>query len=140
LGNRTAAEDVAQEVFLKLYQNPPREPSNLGGWLNRVATNLALNHLRSEKNRKHREKTAGQLTGTADAEPGPEESLAQAEEINLVRKVLQRLPERDRICLILKFSGMDYAQIANITGIKHSSVRLAAYLSDSEYRRFSTRG
>ncbi|MCL6638482.1 MAG: hypothetical protein K6T80_02210 [Firmicutes bacterium] len=41
LGSRAAAEDVAQEAFLKLFQAPPADPANVGGWLNRVAINLA---------------------------------------------------------------------------------------------------
>jgi len=51
LGERAAAEDLTQEVFLKLYHQPPRERSNLGGWLLRVAANLAYNRLRGEERR-----------------------------------------------------------------------------------------
>lgn len=120
LGNRAAAEDVAQEAFAKLYQTPPPEPSNLGGWLARVATNLAYNHIRSENSRTRREVGAG--LAEVVAEEGPEELLVRAEEIALTRRILEQLPERDRACLLLRFSGMDYAGIARATGIKNSSV------------------
>jgi len=119
LGSRAAAEDVAQETFIKLYQSPPREPSNLGGWLARVATNLAYNHLRSENSRRRREAGAGLFT---TVEAGPEEALVRSEEAALTRRVLELLPERDRACLLLKFSGMSYAAIARVTGVKESSV------------------
>lgn len=120
LGNRAAAEDVAQETFTKLYQTPPAEPANLRSWLARVATNLAYNHLRSENSRVRRE--VGASLAKAPPEDGPEELLVRDEEIALTRRVLQQLPERDRDCLLLRFSGMDYAGIARATGIKYSSV------------------
>jgi len=120
LGSRAAAEDVAQETFIRLYQTPPREPSNLGGWLARVATNLAFNRLRSENSRCRREVGAGLAEVASEA--GPEEVLLRGEEIALTRQVLELLPERDRACLLLRFSGMDYAAIARATGIKQSSV------------------
>lgn len=120
LGNRAAAEDVAQETFIRLYQTPPPEPSNLGGWLARVATNLAYNHLRSENSRSRRE--VGASLDRIETEPGPEETLVRNEEVALTRQVLELLPVRDRACLMLKFSGLDYASIARATGIKESSV------------------
>lgn len=120
LGSRAAAEDVAQETFIKLYQSPPREYSNLRGWLSRVAANLAYNHLRSESSRRRRETGAGNLAGEAEA--GPEEALLKNEEVALTRAVLELLPERDRACLLLRFSGMSYGEIARATGVRESSV------------------
>lgn len=120
LGSRTDAEDIAQEAFIKLYNTPPREFSNLGGWLARVATNLAYNHLRSENSRRRREMGAG--ISSVAVEAGPETAAVRKEEIALTRKALERIPERDRACLFLKFSGMDYAAIARVIGVKESSV------------------
>ncbi len=120
LGSRAAAEDIAQETFIKLYQTPPKESSNLGGWLARVATNLAYNHLRSENSRRRRETSTGQSLEVQ--EPGPEEATVRTEEVALTRQVLELLPERDRVCLLLKFSGMSYADIARAIGVKESSV------------------
>lgn len=119
LGNRAAAEDVAQEAFLKLYRTPPPEPSNLGGWLAKVAANLAYNYLRSETSRRRREARAGQFSTLV---AGPEEELIRNEDTALTRRALELLPDRDRACLFLKFSGMDYAGIARATGVKVSSV------------------
>ncbi|MGQ9825199.1 MAG: sigma factor [Desulfotomaculales bacterium] len=42
LGERTAAGDLIQEIFLKLYRQPPLDTENTGGWLLRVAANLAF--------------------------------------------------------------------------------------------------
>jgi RNA polymerase sigma factor (sigma-70 family) len=120
LGSRTDAEDIAQEAFIRLFNTPPRESSNLGGWLARVATNLAYNHLRSENSRRRREMGAGILSATVEA--GPEAAALREEELALTRKVLELIPERDRACLLLKFSGMNYAAIARVIDVKESSV------------------
>ena len=133
LGSRAAAEDVAQETFIKLYQSPPREPSNLGGWLSRVAANLAYNHLRSEKSRRRREFGAGRPL--AGREAGPEEELLRGEEVTLTRQVLEFLPERDRACLLLKFSGMNYAEIARVAGIRENSVGTVLARARARFKR-----
>jgi RNA polymerase sigma factor (sigma-70 family) len=133
LGSRAAAEDVAQETFIKLYQSPPREPSNLGGWLTRVSANLAYNHLRSEKSRRRREISSAQhATGR---ETGPEEELLRVEEVAFTRQALELLPERDRACLLLKFSGMNYAEIARVTGIKENSVGTILARARAKFKR-----
>lgn len=120
LGDRALAEDVAQEVFLKFYSCPPSQLDNPGGWLSRVAANLAYNFLRSEKRRRLRE---------ARVEPGqetfrecPEEKVFRRQEAALVREVLEQLPPRDRTCLILRFTGYSYEDIAGIIGVEKSSV------------------
>jgi RNA polymerase sigma-70 factor (ECF subfamily) len=121
LGSPEAAEDVAQETFLKLYLAPPQERANLAGWLLRVATNLACNHLRSEKNRLQRESGCFRAE-LAAAPPSVEESFLQAEEIRLVQAVLRRLAPRDRAALLLKFSGAGYREIAAALDLKPGSV------------------
>ena len=120
LGSRTDAEDIAQEAFIRLYNNPPRESSNLGGWLAKVATNLAYNHLRSENSRRRREVNTRSFSVMVEAEPG--EAAVREEEMALTRRALELLPERDRACLLLKFSGMNYAAIARVIDVKESSV------------------
>ncbi|MCL6449458.1 MAG: RNA polymerase sigma factor SigX [Armatimonadetes bacterium] len=143
LGSPEAAEDVAQETFLKLYQAPPQERANLAGWLLRVATNLAYNHLRSEKNRLRRESSRF-LAELAAASPSVEESCLQSEEMRLVQAVLQRLAPRDRVGLLLKYSGAGYREIAAALDLKPGSVGtvLARALARfrQEYERLSGGG
>jgi RNA polymerase sigma factor (sigma-70 family) len=115
-GNRALAEDVAQETFIKLYERPPREFTNLSGWLLTVATNIAYNNLRSEKSRKRREEAEIPVDEVFDQDL---EGLVDAER---VRELLAKLDDRDRTCLVLKFSGFSYEEIAQIVGINKSSV------------------
>lgn len=115
-GERSIAEDIAQETFIKLYEQPPNEFTNLSGWLMKVSTNLAYNYVRGEKNRKQRE-SERILASTAF-----DEDFLRTSEVFEAREALSALSERDRICLILKFSGFRYDEIAGITGIKESSI------------------
>ncbi|ACV62658.1 RNA polymerase, sigma-24 subunit, ECF subfamily [Desulfofarcimen acetoxidans DSM 771] len=122
LGNRFAAEDVAQETFLKLYRTPPRDKGNLAGWLFRVSRNLAFDYLRSEKSRGRREERNKIWSEGCTEALSCEEAVMRKEAITLVHQALQNLSERDRACLLLRFSGAGYEEIAEITGIKYSSV------------------
>ena len=60
-GDPAEAEDLAMETFIRFYRQPPKkgEGYNPGGWLYRVATNLALNSIRSHKRRQQYEMSAG---------------------------------------------------------------------------------
>ncbi|WP_433542754.1 RNA polymerase sigma factor SigX [Neomoorella humiferrea] len=119
LGERAAAEDLTQEVFLKLYYQPPREKSNLGGWLLRVAANLAYNYLRGEeRRRRHEENQAREEGGVIPLE----EAVIRSQEARLVHQCLAKLPPRDRICLLLKNAGHTYAEIAAVIQVDKNSV------------------
>ncbi|MHB8172357.1 MAG: RNA polymerase sigma factor SigX [Thermincolia bacterium] len=115
-----AAEDVAQEAFLKLYDTPPARLDNPGGWLKRVANNLALNFLRGEKNRQIRETRVHLQEDLVSA--STEEVFLRSQEAREVREVMDRLPVRDKTCLLLRFSGFSYDEIAEVIGVQKSSV------------------
>ncbi|MEW6726458.1 MAG: RNA polymerase sigma factor SigX [Bacillota bacterium] len=117
-GDRTSAEDLAQETFLKLYATPPRHRNNLVGWLRKVAVNLAYKHIQREQNRQKRElRTVSEWVHTTDVD-----QFWRRHEVKQVRSVLDKLAERDRICLILRFSGYSYAEVARAIGVEASSV------------------
>ena len=119
LGDQTLAEDIAQETFLKLYSTPPAEFANPGGWLSRVATNLAYNFLRGERHRRDRENRTAHW---AEPPENLEERLLRNQEAIQVKEVLDRMPVRDRTCLVLKFTGYSYEEIAGIINVEKSSV------------------
>lgn len=120
LGEKSAAEDLAQETFLRLYTSPPREWQNPGGWLARVATNLAYSYLRAEKSRQARE---NRLLDTAeDKIVSIDDLFMRQQEVRQVRSALQQLTARDRLCLLLKFSGYSYREIAHALAIRPGSV------------------
>ncbi|KLU58650.1 ECF RNA polymerase sigma factor SigW [Peptococcaceae bacterium CEB3] len=130
LGNQTAAEDIAQDAFLKLFQHPPQHFSNISGWLARVGKNLAFNQIRRENGRVRHESQVG-MSGICE----PEDTLLQEEEILFTRKVLAGLPPRDRTCLLLRSSGHSYAEIAKILGIRESSVGTILVRARERFRK-----
>lgn len=118
-GDVQAAEDIAQEAFIKLYNSPPTH-DNIGAWLSRVATNLAYNYIRDQKTRRSKEPVVEEHSESKVI--SIEEIAIKDSEVRLTRKILQSLNHRDRLCLLLKFSGYKYNEIAEITGVEKASV------------------
>jgi len=114
------AEDLAQETFIKLYQLPPSQLTNPGGWLAKVAQNLAYNYLRGQKKRWQRELNS-QLKNVYPL-VSLEEFVDRKQQVEEVRAVLDLLSERDRTCLILKFSGYSYSEIARAVNVDKNSL------------------
>ncbi|HHW40463.1 MAG TPA: sigma-70 family RNA polymerase sigma factor [Syntrophomonadaceae bacterium] len=120
LGDRAAAEDVAQEAFLRLYTVPPPTRENLLGWLYRVGARLAMNYLRGESRRRKREK---QVWDSRIGDVIPlEEVMWRQETVRAVREVLLELPDRDRIALLLRHTGFSYREIAQVIDVAPASV------------------
>ncbi|MDO7907802.1 sigma-70 family RNA polymerase sigma factor [Paenibacillus sp. JX-17] len=110
--DEAAAEDLAQEVFLRLYRNPPDDLSLLGAWLHRVLTRIAYDHMdRLGRQRRLQEKQEG-MFDPARSTDSSEELLMRKAEQEEVQAWLKELPERDRKALMLKYSGYSYAEIA----------------------------
>jgi RNA polymerase sigma-70 factor, ECF subfamily len=123
LGSVQEAEDIAQEVFLRLYLHPlpSGRQHNLLGWLLRVATNLAYNSARNQRRRSARENRAlGDLPEDLPGDPigsGPDVETARA-----VRDVLRQLPERQVQLLLLRQAGLSYAEVAAAVEVAEGSV------------------
>lgn len=131
-GEVTAAQDLSQEVFLKLYYQAPSDLANPRAWLFRVATNMGYNYLRQQANRMRREVAVSQINpGTDDLE----DLAIRGEERVTVREVLESLSERDRTCLVMKFSGFSYQEIAETIGVGKSSVGTILLRAMQKFRR-----
>ncbi len=140
-GRREEAEDLAQEVFVRLYRNPPnlRGEGDLAPWLYRVATNLGYNALRRGSRETRRYEKVGRLAGADEAAglhaPDPEiESLA-AETRGMVRQALAQLSEREQACLVLRHSGFSYAEVAAALGVQTSSIGTLLARAEARFRR-----
>lgn len=124
VGNRGEAEDLTQEVFLKLYQEQERfhgdRQHNLGAWLYRVATNAGYNAIRGRRRRWQRNTTL--LADATDEPVDPSATVAQQETQEAVRQTLGRLPQRDIQLLLLRQMGLSYAELAHACGVAPGSV------------------
>jgi len=120
VGSREEAEDLAQETFMALYDQPPAagKGAALVAWLCRVALNRGYNALRGERRAQQR------LVRLAEppAQLDPQDELARSEDRALVRAVIAELPERQGQLLLLRYAGLSYAEIASALDLTAASV------------------
>lgn len=129
--DRALAEDLAQEVFLRVYRARHRyqAEARFTTWLYRIATNLALNAIRDRKPVAARAELV-EAEGDPDAsrfvdsKPTAEQQLMQSDRQRLIRRAIEALPENQRAAVILhKYQEVDYHQIAKILGVSVSAVK-----------------
>jgi RNA polymerase sigma-70 factor (ECF subfamily) len=121
-GDWPEAEDIALEAFLQLYRRPPADDHNRIGWLYRVASNLGFNLLRSRQRREKYEAQAGMLEIQETHSGDPALDVERRSEQQRVREVLLTLKPRLARLLLLRYSGLSYAEIASALEIAPSSV------------------
>ena len=121
LADRPAAEDVAQEVFIKFHRSYSPTSERASGWLHSAAVHSALNVIRGERRRARRETTHA-LDPVQTRVESPERLVEQAEQRREVRRALSRLPQRTAALLMLRHSGLSYAEVATATGMKVGNV------------------
>lgn len=121
-GNRADAEDLAQEIFLKLYRQPltGSRSHNVSAWLYRVATNRGYNHIRDRRRRWQRDKAL--LQEMTETNPDPLVELSRKETQYRVRLVLSHLPERQTQLLLLRQMGLSYTELAEACQVAPGSV------------------
>jgi RNA polymerase sigma-70 factor (ECF subfamily) len=123
------AEDLAQEVFLRVYQAGERyrPEARFTTWLYRIATNLALNSLRDRRGKQpvfEDDDAEPTQTRIPDLKPTAEQQLIYSEREDMIRRAVQALPENQRAAVLLhKYQEMDYRQIAVVLGVSESAVK-----------------
>ncbi|HEV3080723.1 MAG TPA: sigma-70 family RNA polymerase sigma factor, partial [Gemmataceae bacterium] len=130
------AEDLAQEVFLRVYRarKKYRARCKFSTWLFTIANNLALNVLRTRKRRPAVSlslrdsgplgaRPAEQLV-TAPSGSQPIRRMQRQELTTVIRDALDKLNERQRLAVVLnKFEDMNYAEIAEVMGLTVKAVK-----------------
>jgi len=131
LGERDEAEDVAQEVFLAFGRTtvPAAEAPQ---WLAVAAAHTALNVLRSGRRRAARELAVTDPDPTA---PDVADDVVTREERRLVRAALSRLPRKQAVALVLRHSGLSYADVAAALDLSPGSVGTTVRRAESALRK-----
>lgn len=136
LGSRDECEDVAQEVFLAFGRStvPADEAS---GWLTVAAVHTALNHLRSGRRRASREESAAVSEAVVRPTTSPDvaDVVVTAEERSRVRTALGALPEKQAAALVLRHSGLSYAEVATALSMSPGSVGTTVRRAESALRK-----
>jgi RNA polymerase sigma-70 factor (ECF subfamily) len=132
--SNAAAEDLAQEVFLRVYRSREsyEASAKFTTWLYRIATNLAVNHARDTRHERPEntvsldepDEDSGRTLDLPDRTPTVEENLVQRERLAAIRQRVQNLPERQRIAVVMhKYQQMDYRQIADVLKLSESATK-----------------
>jgi RNA polymerase sigma-70 factor (ECF subfamily) len=130
--DRAAAEDLAQEVFLRIYRARKKyvPSAKFTTWMFRIATNLALNSLRD--GRYHHLEVSLDAPPEQNVAPmnlpsrGPaaDERLMDQDRSAFIRRAIERLPEKQRAAVMMhKFQEMDYSEIAEALGCSESALK-----------------
>jgi RNA polymerase sigma-70 factor (ECF subfamily) len=132
--NAAVAEDLAQEVFLRVYRSREsyEASAKFTTWLYRIATNLAVNHARDTRH--ERPEVTVSLdepdddTGTTfelpDANLTAEQAMVRRERLLAIRSKVEALPEQQRLAVVMhKYQQMDYKQIADVLKKSESATK-----------------
>ena len=133
------AEDVTQEVFLRLHKNRDSAPVDdsdlLKAWLIRVAINAARNAVRGNLRATKRDDAYfKEYEETATNET--ELEFERHEQIAIVRRALEQVKEPLRSCLMLKQQGLSYKEIAGALDLNESSIGTFVARARKDFLRF----
>jgi RNA polymerase sigma-70 factor (ECF subfamily) len=130
-----SAEDLAQEVFLRVYRARKDYAPNakFTTWLFRIATNLALNALRDGRHRQLEVsidqpmdygEEEQRVIEVRDKAPAIEQQLIERDRASMIRQAVDALPEKQRAAVLLhKYMELDYAEIARILDCSESALK-----------------
>jgi RNA polymerase sigma-70 factor (ECF subfamily) len=145
-----AAEDLAQEVFLRVYRARGQymPTAKFTTWMFRIATNLALNSLRDGRYRQMEisiDHSSASYSGDgeseqpaleiADRQASIEVELIRRDRAELIRRAVESLPEKQRAAVLLhKYQEMDYDEIAGVLGCSESALKSLLFRAYEELR------
>src|SRR5579862_4078160 len=132
--NSAAAEDLAQEVFLRVYRSRENYEASakFTTWLYRIATNLAVNHARDTRHERPEvqvsldepDDESGTTLEVPDRTLNAEQSMVVRERMMAIRQKVEALPEQQKLAVIMhKYQQMDYKQIAEVLKKSESATK-----------------
>ena len=126
-GNEADAEDVVQETFLKAYRQLGRFESraNFSTWVYRIATNCAIDYMRSKPKRESAEEDDVLERAAGDTgEPGAEQLMLAGEIGERVQTALNRLSEMERAAFVMRhYQGFSIDEIGRALGLKTNATK-----------------
>lgn len=132
LKNREEAEEIAQDVFIKIYQslNKFNQKSKLSTWIYRITYNTTINRFRSSK----RQPTTTEINDSTEFQSGSAPDalfeMRVEEKKKFINNAIQKLEETDRILITLYyFEELSIAEIAEIVGISAQNVKVKLHRS-----------
>jgi RNA polymerase sigma-70 factor, ECF subfamily len=118
LDNREEAEDLTQEVFLRLYTglHKGQAVGNIRAWVFRVAHNLAIDQQRKKVPLELFD--SAKVEQSLDPSPGAEQRVLQEEQHDRLQRALAQLSSQEKQCLELRAEGLSYHEIAEVLDMR----------------------
>jgi len=142
LGNPSEAEDIAQQVFLRLWRSAKRykPTAKFTTYLFTITRNLVFNESRRRSRRKEVSMDEREETGPAHADPHtdqrPDSELLHSELRGAIDKAIESLPENQRLAVVLRrYEGTPYEEIAEVLGTSVSSVKSLLFRARESLRQ-----
>jgi RNA polymerase sigma-70 factor (ECF subfamily) len=130
LGEKSDAEDITQEVFLRLYKTK-EEPS--APWIYRITVNLCLDQIRKRKP----QATESTLETLQSSQPNPEQQLELEQKQQRLARLIAKLPERERACLVLRdLEGLNSREVASILDCTEETVRTSIHRAKEKLKQW----
>ena len=131
------AEDVTQEVFIKLYKHMDSLPDleMLRPWLIRVALNIAKNTVRGNIRANTRDENYVKSTVETSIY-SVESEYEQQSAVDEINKALYKIKEPLRSCLVLKQQGLSYREIAESLSLNETSIGTYVARARAEFAKF----
>ena len=124
LGSRAAAEDVQQQLFLRLIESPPQRVESWPAFLTASATRLAIDHLR----RQRRWRLLAPLWKSEDPEDAPDADAEREQASRFMRAALASINPRDASCFVMRhLHGLAPAAIGVALGISENHVSVSVH-------------
>jgi RNA polymerase sigma-70 factor (ECF subfamily) len=136
-GDRAQAEELANEVFWKLYRQPviPGPEGNVPGWLYRTATNLGIDAVRARAKRRQYEETSTRMAPLSPPADDPLHEILREENRQRVRAVLANLKPAQAQILVMRHSGFSYNELADSLGVSRGSVGTMLMRAEAEFQK-----
>ena len=125
-GNKERAEDLTQEVFIKVYHHGKgyRPTAQFRTWLYTIAKNLSLNELKRHHHRSVSLDEPAAVETLKDPAPYPDKILADQEMARVIKTAISDLPENQRMAVILRrYEDFSYEEIAETMGVSLQAVK-----------------
>ncbi len=136
-GDKDLAKDLAQEVFVKVWNNlyKFRKESQVATWIYRITVNTCLMRLRKKKRLLLKRDFQGELAAVNEEESGLREL-----QLKKMHQCIAKLSDRNKTIILMELEGLSQKEIASVMGMNHAAIRTRIHRIKQELSKCVTHG